>query len=59
MAYVAQPYASVPGAGALTDTSVDELIRPGLLLAFPLPCKDDLNEDKFRPVLDALAQRSR
>jgi hypothetical protein len=36
---------------------MDELIRPGLLLAFPLPPEDDPNEDKFCRVLDALGQR--
>ena len=54
-----QPHAYVPAAKALTNSSVDELIRPGLRLAFPLPSKDDPDEDKFCRVLDALGQRSR
>jgi hypothetical protein len=44
---------------ASTGSSVDELIRPGLRLAFPLPAEGDPNEDKFCRVLDALGQRSR
>ena len=53
-----QPHAYVPAAKASTGSSVDELIRPGLRLAFPLPSKDDPNEDKFCRVLDALGQRN-
>lgn len=52
-----RPHACIPRGGALTGTSVDELVRPGLRLAFPLPSGDDANEEKFRRLLDALAQR--
>lgn len=36
---------------------LDALIRPGLRRAFPLPCDDA--DDRFRELLDALAQRPR
>jgi hypothetical protein len=41
----------------LTDSSIDDLIRPGLRLAFPVPSEEGLNEGRFRRLLDALAQR--
>ena len=47
----------VPGGSALTDSSIDDLIRPGLRLAFPVPSEEGLNEGRFRRLLDALAQR--
>jgi hypothetical protein len=38
-------------------TSMDVLIRSGLLRAFPLPADDHAPEDRFRLLLGALAQR--
>lgn len=58
MAQHIRPHAYIPAAGALTGTSIDELIRPGLHQAFPLPSEEDANEAKFRRLLDVLAQRS-
>ena len=52
-----QPHAHVPFGTAMTSTSVDELIRPSLRRAFPLPSWDDASEAKFRLLLDALAQQ--
>ena len=42
---------------AETRTSMDALIRPGLLRAFPVPADDHAHDDRFRLLLDALAQR--
>ena len=36
---------------------IDALIRPCIRKAFPLPAADNTNEDRFRVLLDALAQR--
>jgi len=58
MASFIRPHSYIPAASALTGTSTDELIRPGLRLAFPLSSGDNANEEKFRRLLDALAQRS-
>ena len=52
-----RPHAYIPGGKALTDTSIDDLIRPGLRVAFPLPREHAPDEAKFRRLLDALAQR--
>ncbi len=38
--------------------SICDLIRPGLLRAFPLPSKGGADEEKFRVLLDALARRA-
>ncbi len=57
MASYTRPHSHIPGAAALTGTSVDELIRPGLQQAFPLPTEDDSREAKFRHLLEALAKR--
>ena len=43
---------------AETRTSMDSLIRPGLRRAFPLPADDHAHDDRFRLLLEALAQRS-
>ncbi len=51
------PHAYVPAAKALTNSSVDESIRPGLRLAYPLPPEEECKESNFRRLLDALAQR--
>lgn len=40
-------------------TSVDALIRPCLRQAFRLPPDDYGNDERFRLLLDALAQRGR
>jgi hypothetical protein len=37
--------------------SIDDLIRPSLLQAFPLPADDHGQDHRFRLLLDALAQR--
>ncbi len=57
MTHHIRPHAYIPAAWASTGTSIDELVRPGLHLAFPLPSQDDPNEATFRHLLDALAQR--
>ena len=57
MAPHTRPHSFIPAASALTGTSIDDLIRPGLHLAFPLPSEDEPNEARFRRLLDALAQR--
>ena len=36
----------------------DDLIRPALRQAFPLPAEDQTGNEKFRLLLDALAQRA-
>ena len=51
-----RPHAYIPGGSAMTDASIDDLIRPGLRLAYPLPSEESPNEDRFRRLLDALAQ---
>ena len=43
---------------AETRTSIDTLIRPGLRRAFPLPTDNHAHDDRFRLLLEALAQRS-
>ena len=43
--------------GAETRASMDALIRPGLLKAFPLPAEGQAHDDRFRLLLEALAQR--
>lgn len=53
-----RPHAHVPAASAFSDTPVDELIRLGLRLAYPLPSAGGAQETKFRLLLEALAQRS-
>jgi hypothetical protein len=58
MTHHTRPHAYIPGGSALTDASIDELIRPGLHQAFPLPSGEDATEAKFRGLLSALAQRS-
>lgn len=57
MAQYSRPHAYIPAASALTDTSIDELIRPGLRLAFPLPSDEDGTEAQFQGLLATLAQR--
>ena len=57
LTYRIQPHAYVPAAKALTNSSVDESIRPGLRLAYPLPPEEEAKESNFRRLLDALAQR--
>jgi hypothetical protein len=51
-----RPHSYIPGAAATTGTSVDELIRPGLHLAYAVPSADDVSEAKFRHLLEALAK---
>ena len=51
-----RPHAYVAGGTAMTGASLDDLIRPGLRHAFPLPAEDGPNEDRFRRLLEALAQ---
>ena len=43
---------------AQTGTSMDALIRPCIRQAFPLPATDHSDDERFRLLLDALAQRS-
>ena len=43
---------------AETSTSVDALVRPCIRQAFPLPPADHPHDERFRLLLDALAQRS-
>ncbi len=47
MAHYSRPHAYIPGSLALTEASIDELIRPGLHQAFPLPSEDDPTEERF------------
>ncbi len=42
---------------AETTTSMDVLIRPCIRQAFPLPAADHSDDERFRLLLDALAQR--
>ena len=56
MAPPPRPHAHVAGGSAMTGTSLDDMIRPGLRHAFPLPAEDGPNEDRFRRLLAALAQ---
>ena len=42
---------------AETSTSVDALIRPCIRQAYPLPAADHPHDERFRLLLDALAQR--
>jgi hypothetical protein len=46
------PYADI----AEPRASIDELIRPGLRQAFPLPARGGADDEKFRLLLHALAQ---
>ena len=43
---------------AETSTSMDALIRPCIRQAFPLPPADHPDDERFRLLLGALAQRS-
>ncbi len=43
------PYGTVEASG-----SEDDLLRPSLRKAFPLPRKDDSMDQRFRLVLDAM-----
>ena len=43
---------------AETSTSMDALIRPCIRQAFPLPTADHSDDERFRLLLEALAQRS-
>lgn len=45
--------------GAETTSSIDVLIQPGLHRAFPLPAEGHADDDRFRLLLEALAQRHR
>lgn len=56
MAQYSRSHAYIPAASALTNTSIDELIRPSLRLAFPLPAQEDGTEAKFEGLLAALAR---
>lgn len=38
--------------------SISDLIRPGLLRAFPLPATGGADEERFRSLLDSLARRT-
>ncbi len=58
MSHYNRPQSYISAGHALTGTSIDELIRPGLQLAFPLPSQDDGHEETFRRLLHALGQRS-
>ena len=58
MAQYSRPHSYIAGGTALTGTSIDDLIRPGLRVAFPLPSEEGSQEDRFRRLLDALAQRN-
>ena len=42
---------------AETSTSMDALIRPCIRQAFPLPPADHPDDERFRLLLNALAQR--
>ena len=55
MAHQTRPHSYVWGGTALNGTSIDDLVRPSLRLAFPLSSEDDPNSDRFRRLLDALA----
>lgn len=57
MAHYSRAHAYIPAARALTDTSIDELIRPGLQRAFPLPSDEDDAGMKLQGLLATLAQR--
>ncbi len=46
----------VPGSASLSPASIDDRLRPGLQLAYPLP--RDNGGDAFQRLLDALAQRT-
>ena len=51
----------LPGLDRLGEshTSMEDLIGPGLRLAFPLPPESCAADDRFGPLLEALAQRCR
>ena len=40
-------------------STMDELIGPGLKRAFPLPDRDHADDERFRLLLEALAERTR
>ncbi|TNC46441.1 hypothetical protein FHG66_19075 [Rubellimicrobium rubrum] len=42
----------------IESAGIDALIRPCIHKAFPLPAEDHASDDRFRLLLDALAQRS-
>lgn len=47
----------VPCAVSRTGTSIDDLIRPGLRLAYPLPSEEASGDARFQRLLDLLAER--
>lgn len=51
-------HAGVPLDPSHSDVLVEEVLRPSLRQAFPLPEPDHCSEDRFRILLDALAQIS-
>ncbi|MBP1807663.1 hypothetical protein J2Z33_003537 [Rubellimicrobium aerolatum] len=48
---------NAPSDLATSRASVDDLIRPGLRCAYPLPKADHAKVERFRRLLDALARR--
>ncbi|MFC5567045.1 hypothetical protein ACFPOC_11565 [Rubellimicrobium aerolatum] len=52
------PHAHVPFGRSQTGTSLDEVLRPGLRRAYPLPDDQDRDE-RFQHQLRALADRER
>ena len=53
------PQPSVRWTAAEDRSTMDELIRPGLRRAFPLPQDDQDRDERFRLLLEALAERTR
>lgn len=53
-----RPHSDVYLDGAESRTAIDPLIQHSLRRAFPLPAKASAGDEKFRRLLDALAQRS-
>jgi hypothetical protein len=52
-------HASAPFGPEEPRAPIDDLIRPGLRRAFPLPETDHAEDERFRVLLEALAVRSR
>ncbi len=53
-----QPHSYVFYDTSLTGTSIEDLIRPGLGQAFPLPSVEAASDERFHRLLKATTQRT-
>jgi hypothetical protein len=57
MSLSVHPHSYVPYGASLTGSSIDDLIRPGLKLAYPLPSEEASEDEEFQRLLELLAER--